>query len=285
MQQLTMERRPLRSLDEIEHTIRASAMMELQGALTAGVCLMEAKEQLGHGQWLPWLKKMGISSTFAERRMRLAREIPEGSPLAALNYHQAMAVLALPADERETFVAENDAKDKTAAEIKQLIKEKTLLEHRVKMAEDQRDAALRDACHLSDQVTELRNRPALVQQVIETPDDYQELKLSAVRHKAEIEEMMQAVQEAEARAVAAEADLRKVRREGVSAPEDRYAAAMGAVNTFLMAVQLLPYDKAELGSLYNRQRYTALVKPIREWCDEMADALAGGALDAEGAVE
>lgn len=98
-----------RPLAELESVIRAASVFELQGALTVGVCLQEAKAQLKHGEWLPWLRKMGIDVSYANRRMRLAAEIPEGSNLSRLSYSQAMAVLALPAGEREAFVEKNAA--------------------------------------------------------------------------------------------------------------------------------------------------------------------------------
>ena len=94
----------------------------------------------------------------------------------------------------------------------------------------------------------------------------------------------QAAEEAESRAAAAEAELARMRREQGGQAADKFTAAQGAANTFLMAVQLLPYDREELGNLYNRQRYAGLVKSVRDWCDEMADALEGGPLDAVGEV-
>lgn len=278
----------LRPLPELETTIRAAAVLELQGALTIGVCLMEAKEQLGRGKWLPWLQKMKISSTYAERRMRLAAEIPPESPLAALNYSQAMAMMALPAGERETFAQENEVESKTAAEIKRLIAEREQLQReRDAMASACEKASHRatkaelDAYNLQQQLDSAEPRTV---KVTEVPDDYQALKMAAAHHQAEMEEAAQAAEEAESRAAAAEAELARMRREQGGQAADKFTAAQGAANTFLMAVQLLPYDREELGSLYNRQRYQSLVKGIREWCDEMADAMEGGPLDAVGEV-
>ena len=274
----------LRPLPELETTIRAAAVLELQGALTIGVCLMEAKEQLGRGKWLPWLQKMKISSTYAERRMRLAAEIPPESPLAALNYSQAMAMMALPAGERESFAQEHDIQEKTAAEIRQLIRERDEARDNWNTYQESAIHWKREADYRAQRIEELQNAEPRTVKVTEVPDDYQALKMAAAHHQAEMEEAAQAAEEAESRAAAAEAELARMRREQGGQAADKFTAAQGAANTFLMAVQLLPYDREELGSLYNRQRYQSLVKGIREWCDEMADALEGGPLDAVGEV-
>jgi len=274
----------LRPLPELETTIRAAAVLELQGALTIGVCLMEAKEQLGRGKWLPWLQKMKISSTYAERRMRLAAEIPPESPLAALNYSQAMAMMALPAGERESFAQEHDIQEKTAAEIRQLIRERDEARDNWNTYQESAIHWKQEADYRAQRIEELQNAEPRTVKVTEVPDDYQALKMAAAHHQAEMEEAAQAAEEAESRAAAAEAELARMRREQGGQAADKFTAAQGAANTFLMAVQLLPYDREELGSLYNRQRYQSLVKGIREWCDEMADALEGGPLDAVGEV-
>lgn len=274
----------LRPLPELETTIRAAAVLELQGALTIGVCLMEAKEQLGRGKWLPWLQKMKISSTYAERRMRLAAEIPPESPLAALNYSQAMAMMALPAGERETFAQEHDIQEKTAAEIRQLIKERDEARENWNIYQESAVHWKQQADYRAQRIEELQSAEPRTVKVTEVPDDYQALKMAAAHHQAEMEEAAQAAEEAEHRAAAAEAELARMRREQGGQAADKFTAAQGAANTFLMAVQLLPYDREELGNLYNRQRYQSLVKGIREWCDEMADALEGGPLDAVGEV-
>lgn len=281
----------LRPLPELETTIRAAAVLELQGTLTVGVCLAEAKQQLTHGEWMPWLRKMGISPSYAERRMRLAAEIPPESPLASLSYTQAMTMLALPAGEREAFAIENGVADKSGAEIKKLIAERDQLKKERDEARENWNTYQGSAIHWKQEadfraqrIEELQNAEPHTVKVVETPDDYQQLKMAAAHHQAEMEEAAQAAEEAEQRAAAAEAELARMRREQNGQSGDTFSRVQGAVNTFLIDVQLLPYDRQELGSAYNRQRYASLVKSVRDWCDMMADALEGGPLDAEGAV-
>jgi hypothetical protein len=57
-----------------EHkAVAASLKSSLAHAMTAGDLLIEARAQLKHGQWLPWLKSCGISERMAQRYLRLAR--------------------------------------------------------------------------------------------------------------------------------------------------------------------------------------------------------------------
>lgn len=275
---------PSRAIEEIRADIRMRMQHMARDYIAIGLDLIEAKEQLGYGKFLPFLQEFGFGVSAAEKWMKLASEVDADSPLAELPQSKVMALLSLPAGEREAFAEANNVDSKSAAEIKRLIKEKeAALRERNEFAaafEKERQESTRRAARIE----ELQTQEPRTVKVIEAPDDYQALKMAAAHHQAEMEEAAQAAEEAESRAAAAEAELARMKREGGGQPADRFVTVQGAVNTFLMAVQLLPYDRQEMGNLYNRQRYASLVKSIREWCDEMADALEGGPLNAEGAV-
>lgn len=289
---------PGRTIEEISADIRVHAVNMARSYIAIGRDLMEAKALLKHGQWLPWLKEMGFGISSANKYMQLAAEVKEDSALAALPYSKAQALLNLPAGERESFAQANDIDSKSAAEIKRLIREKedalrarnemaAALEKEKDNTKTYQDSAVhwkREADYRAQRIEELQTQEPRTVKVIEAPDDYQALKMEVAHHAREMEEAAQAAEEAESRAAAAEAELNRLRREQSGQTADKFTAAQGAANTFLIAVQLLPYDREEMGSLHNRQRYQNLVKSIRDWCDEMADALEGGALNAEGAV-
>jgi len=282
---------PGRTIEEISADIRVHAATMARSYIAIGRDLSEAKALLGHGRFLPWLAEMGFHVSTANKYMQLAAEVEDSSPLAELPYSKALALIGLPAGEREQFAAENDVESKSAAEIKRLIRERDEARRQAEASEENSRSLFRDyekersaAEALQKEVEALKGAPPRTVTVYEAPDDYQQLKMDAARHESELAEAMEAAQDAEQRANEAERQLRQLQATG-SAPQDKFTAMQGAANTFLMAVQLLPYDREEMGSLYNRQRYASLVKSVREWCDEMADALEGGALDAEGAVE
>lgn len=89
--------------------------------LEIGRRLIEAKAQLEHGEWLPWLEeKVEFSEASAQRFMRLAREYENPSLVTDLGASKALALLALPAFEREDFVAEKhvvNGSEKTVLEM------------------------------------------------------------------------------------------------------------------------------------------------------------------------
>ena len=69
--------------------------------------LIEAKEQLKHGEWLPWLEeKIDFSEKAATNFMRIAREYSNQQSIADLGTGKALALLALPASERDDFIEE-----------------------------------------------------------------------------------------------------------------------------------------------------------------------------------
>lgn len=119
----------------LEHKLQAG-----RSILRIGQCLIEAKETLSHGEWIPWLEeRVEFSERAAQNFMRLAREYTNPHAVADLGARKALALLALPPAEREEFltrahVVDGQVKsvtDMTSRELEQAVKE--------------RDAALRQA--------------------------------------------------------------------------------------------------------------------------------------------
>ena len=86
-----------------------AARTAVEHAVRCGQLLIKAKSDLGHGEWLPWLKGncSAISERTAQAYMRLAREIPRLDPakaqrVADLPLRQALAAVA---DERLSLPA------------------------------------------------------------------------------------------------------------------------------------------------------------------------------------
>ena len=89
--------------------------------LEIGRRLIEAKSQLQHGEWLPWLaEKVDFSEMTAQRFMKLARECENTPALLDLGATKALSLLALPESEREEFVSEKHevrGEEKTVQEM------------------------------------------------------------------------------------------------------------------------------------------------------------------------
>jgi hypothetical protein len=81
----------------------------LDHARTAGELLVQAKAQLGHGQWLPWLERnVCFSLRTAQAYMRVARRWQEleakAQALALLTFEQGLELLAEPAADEPAAV-------------------------------------------------------------------------------------------------------------------------------------------------------------------------------------
>jgi hypothetical protein len=100
-----------------EHESISTALKDsVRHAISAGELLIEAKAQLGHGQWLPWLKDhCEIADRTARLYMRVAKnraeiEIQIGNGVADLSLNETAALLMLSSDTRKllNFVKQAD---------------------------------------------------------------------------------------------------------------------------------------------------------------------------------
>jgi hypothetical protein len=99
----------------IEHEAVSTALKDsVRHAITAGELLIEAKKQLAHGQWLPWLADhCTIAERTAQLYMRCARnreaienQIRNG--VADLSLNEAAAMLMLTSDVRKLLAFAGD---------------------------------------------------------------------------------------------------------------------------------------------------------------------------------
>lgn len=156
----------VRPIEVITAEIVAYKQQAGYACIEIGRRLIEAKEQLTHGEWLPWLaEQVEFSEVTAQRFMRLAREYANPSPVTDLGPSKALALLALPASEREEFVAEKhvvDGEEKTVAEmskreLEKAIRERDEAQKKAATLEEQMDDRLAE---LRAKLTDERNRAA-----------------------------------------------------------------------------------------------------------------------------
>lgn len=156
----------LRDLEIIESEILFYKRNAGQAIIEIGKRLNEAKAQLSHGEWLPWLReKVDISERSAQDFMRLAREYSKSAEIADLGASKALALLALPVSERERFASEKhevdgvkkSVSDMTAKELKKAIEERDAarqtmeaMKARAEVAEQSREKMEQDMIHLKE---------------------------------------------------------------------------------------------------------------------------------------
>lgn len=138
--------------------------MVLHASAEIGKRLIEAKELLPHGEWGNWLKEnIDYSQSTANNLMQLYREYGSNSEaLGNLSYTKAIALLGIPEDEREQFVAENDVENMSARELQRVIKEKQKLEKQLEKsesaAEKERQKLVKDIEKLEKQLHEANTK-------------------------------------------------------------------------------------------------------------------------------
>ena len=198
-----------------------------EAVLTIGKCLIEAKDMLSHGEWLPWLaEKVGYSEKTAQNFMRLAREFSNPQAIADLGATKALKLLALPPDEREKFVADHNVIDMTTRQLEQAIKERdeakaaaeqaaadqrTAEQARDKMAEDMRllnarlagvredrEQAMENVARLEAELADLKAKPVDV--AVETVVDQAAIDKARADAIAEMQAKLDKAKEAAAKA-------------------------------------------------------------------------------------
>ena len=209
-----------------------------EAILTIGRCLIEAKEMLPHGEWLPWLnERVEFSERTARNFMRLAREWTNRQTLADLGASKALTLLALPAEEREQFMEDHNVIDMSARQLEQAIRERdearkaaeaakaeasTAEQARAKMAEDMallnarltgaredREQAVESAKKLEAELAELKNRPVEVAvETVADPEALEKARADAIAEmQAKLDRAKERQKKAEAQAKDAQAAL------------------------------------------------------------------------------
>lgn len=236
-----------RELEVIETEILWYKQQAGTAILEIGARLIEAKRQLGHGEWIAWLRdKVDFSERSAQNFMRLAKEYRNPQTVADLGASKALVLLTLPESEREGFLseshtvngAEKSVSEMSKRELEQAIRERDearlaaetaqaerraaetartkmeadmlLAKRRVDDLDRQARAAERQAEQLRSELEELKKRP------VEIAVQVDETALASARaegEKAGTEARERELEEAQKRLAEAEAQAQELRQE------------------------------------------------------------------------
>ena len=246
MNELKEKRTPELIGAEIRMYVDTGRRLSLLCGIEIGRRLAEAKEMLGHGEWLPWLEReTEFSDRSAARYMKLFDEYgasqqglfgPEtNSPtLSNLPISKALALLSVPESDRIEFAEEVDAEHISVRELEKKIQER---EEQLKAAEQELKAVLQDQegneKALNDARARIRELAALneelekrpVEVAVETVRDEEAIREAAAAAKAEAEKQNERAQEglkkqladAEKKLAAAEKERDKLKQSAESA--------------------------------------------------------------------
>lgn len=158
--QLTETRSPQLIASEIEIIKHQTRTILLHSSVEIGRRLIEAKEMLPHGEWGNWLKEsVDYSQSTANNLMQIHREYGSNpQTFGNLSYTQAIALIGLPAEDRETFVQNNDVESMSTRELQQAVKEKQALKEQLEAAQMQADKDRQAAEELASKYTDLEQK-------------------------------------------------------------------------------------------------------------------------------
>ena len=252
----------VRTIETITGDILEAKRQGGEAILTIGRCLIEAKDMLSHGEWLPWLSdQVEFSERTAQKFMRLAREWSNPSTLADLGASKALMLLALPEGEREQFVEDHNVIDMSARQLEQAIRDRDearqaaeaakadaaaaeqarakmeedmkLLNVRLSGAQEDREQAAQAVARLEAQLAELKEQP--VEVAVETVVDQaaidkarEEAQVAVSIMQAKLDKARYEKERAEARQKNAEEALEQVRLQLEEQARAEKKAALGA---------------------------------------------------------
>lgn len=260
-----------------------------EAVLTIGKCLIEAKDMLPHGEWLPWLaEKVGYSEKTAQNFMRLAREFSNPQAIADLGATKALKLLALPPDEREQFVADHNVIDMTTRQLEQAIKErdeaKVAAEQAAadqRAAEQARDKMAEDMKFLNARLAGAReDRERAVQEVARLEAELAEVKAQPVDVAVETVVDQDAIEKARADAIAEmQAKLDKA-KEAAAKARDKQKQAEASVEVLKRSLE--EREKSEKKAAMAGDKELAQFEVLFNQGQELANKLHGLLLKARG---
>ena len=262
----------VRTIEVITGEIRDAQRKGGEAILTIGRCLIEAKEQLPHGEWLPWLsEQVGYAEKTAQNFMRLAREFSNPQALADLGATKALALLALPAEEREQFVAEHNVVDMTSRQLQQAIRERDEARAAATAAEEARAKIEADRAMTKDTLRALLDEKLRTDQdVNRLQQELEELRSRPVDVAVETVVDLEAVEKARAEVRAEMKEKLKIARSQRREAEEALAAAQEKLAE-LQVVSVSPargpmrLSEADVINLTNDAKRKAVLDAWREW--------------------
>lgn len=258
-------------LEHIENRIRDNLNRYAESVIDIGRCLNQAKDEklVPDGQWVQWVENTtGMGIRTAQRLMKAAREVPGDSSLVRLSFSKVHALLALPAEERESFAEEVDAENKSVRELQAAIDAKLAAE-KARDAEERKRKALEGEV---DRLHEQLNNPpvdAKAQEEIE-------------RLNAELEEREEELDRRAAAEKQAKAELLSLRTQvarGTASASNgeilTHEELGAAVDQFIGRANALPYMRTQLATSDHKTRaaYKTHVERVADWCRQAVEAL------------
>lgn len=173
---------------EIRMYVDAGRRVTLLCGIEIGRRLVEAKELLNHGEWLPWLKRetdfsersaqnyMKVFNSYSAAQLGLFGPETNAQTFADLPISKALALLSVPESEREDFAAEVGAETISVRELEARVRERTAeIEAEKERLEKAHAVELHDAETALDEATEARDAAEIARRQAENAREAAEI--------------------------------------------------------------------------------------------------------------
>lgn len=205
---------------EIKYVQRRAARQLLSDLIEIGRLLVEAKSMVPYGEWGKYLKeKVEYSTSQANNLMRLYNEygdsqesffgaLQNSQTFGKLTYTQALALIALPAEERAEFAEKHDVEHMSTRELEKAIREELEEVRCGKEAAEQRVGIL------EEELAEANRQTAAQQQAAQMARDAQmELNEELEKARKQAEKKEKEAEKAKAQLEAAQKNEKSVREQ------------------------------------------------------------------------
>lgn len=176
----------------------------LYNSIEIGRRLAEVKQMVPHGEWGSWLEQnvdysqstannlLKIFENYAKDQLSLFGDNVKSQAFVNLSYSQAIALLGVPAEEREVFVKEHDVENMSTRELQKVIKEKQELEKQLRESEEQAEKERLAHQKIADSYKQLEQQSKDHEDLTnrlkeeaskESPEEFEKLKKKLVNSK------------------------------------------------------------------------------------------------------
>lgn len=156
------------------------------------------ENDLAHGEFMEWVKSLGINQTFADRSIKIAKEFSNSATLPNLPNTALFEIASLPEEERQKLQklesgAEKKPEDMTVRELRELKKQlkKEREDHRNELKNERKKFEKRIDKVKKEGIKEVEVPVEVI------PEDYKELKANDKIQRAKIQQMQDELHESD----------------------------------------------------------------------------------------
>lgn len=253
-----------------------------QNIIEIGKRLIEAKQNLEHGEYLKWLENsVDFGVRTAQNFIKVATTFSNTQPVSHLGTRKLLALAGLDEEDRQEVMQENNVENMTTRELEQVVKEKKEIKKQLE-AEQEYSQELQEAIKQKEQ--QIRNLQNEIENV--TKSEVQTIEKEVVKEIVPQELILEKksleteVEELRKRAEKAENTLKNIRLEDNLKKDEVFDTAkldilLFNIRDFLDKNSKFTYLKEDLQNIPPKKKkfVEQRVNSIKEWVMLMEQAL------------